>query len=317
MKMGKVYIAGAGCGDFDLMTLKLKSLIEESECIVYDRLVNKEILKLAPCGAELIYLGKEDCEGGLLQEEINATLIKKAKEGKDVLRLKGGHPFVFGRGGEEALALVAEDIKFDIIPGVTSAISVPAYAGIPVSHRGINTSFHIFTGHTKKDGKAIDYETVAKLEGTLVFLMGVKNIGKISSGLVNNGKISSTPVAVIENGSTCHQRTVVGTLETITKIVEEEKVKSPSIIIVGEVVNLREQLSWFENKTLHGQKVLVTAEKSKSKPLSRLIRSLGGESMEFPLFEMSAIDFNIPNLKTFNTIAFTSPQSVHAFFKKN
>lgn len=316
VKKGKVYIAGAGCGDFELMTVKLRSLIESAECIIYDRLVNKEVLKLAPLDAELIYLGKEDCEGGLLQDKINATLIEKAKEGKNVLRLKGGHPFVFGRGGEEAIELVKEDIKFEIIPGVTSAISVPAYAGIPVSHRGINTSFHIFTGHTKQDGKYIDFETVAKLDGTLVFLMGVKNISKISMGLIDNGKSKSTPVAVIENGSTCHQRTVVGTLETIEQIVLENNVKSPSIIIVGDVVNLREQLSWFENKVLHGQKVFLTSEESQSESLSKMIRSLGGESMEFPFFKMDSIEFDIPDLKEFDTLVFTSSKSVHAFFKK-
>lgn len=316
IKKGKVYIAGAGCGDFELITLKLKTLIEEAECIVYDRLVNKELLKLAPLNAELIYLGKEDCEGGLLQNKINTTLIKKASEGKKVLRLKGGHPFVFGRGAEEALALNEQDIKFEIIPGVTSAISVPAYAGIPVSHRGINTSFHIFTGHTKKDGKYIDFATVAKLEGTLVFLMGVKNIAKISNGLISNGKKALTPVAVIENGSTCYQRTVTGTLKNIEEIVLKNKVKSPSIIIIGEVVNLREQLSWFENKPLHGQKVLLTAEESQTNSLSRLIRDLGGESMEFPFFKMDSIDFEIPKLDKFDTLIFTSTKSVHAFFKK-
>ena len=316
IKKGKVYIGGAGCGDFDLITVKLKTLIEEAECIVYDRLVNKEVLKLAPFDAELIYLGKEDCEGGLLQDKINKTLIEKAIEGKNVLRLKGGHPFVFGRGGEEALALKEKDIQFEIIPGVTSAISVPAYAGIPVSHRGINTSFHIFTGHTKKDGKNIDFEAVAKLDGTLIFLMGVKNIKTISDSLINNGKNASTAVAVIENGSTCYQRTIVGTLENIEEVVIRNQVKSPSIIIIGDVVKLREQLSWFENKLLHGKKVLLTAEESQNNPLSKLIRNLGGESIEFPFFKMNSINFKIPNLREFDTLIFSSSKSVHAFFKK-
>lgn len=316
MKTGKVYIAGAGCGDFELMTLKLKMLVEEAECIVYDRLVNKEILGLAPENAELIYYGKENCEGGLIQEAINQCLIDKAKEGKNVLRLKGGHPFVFGRGGEEALDLVEEDIEFEIIPGISSAISVPAYAGIPISHRGINTSFHIFTGHTKKDGEQLDFETAAKLNGTLVFLMGVKNIGMITSNLTKYGKDASTPVAVIENGSTCHQRTVVGNLETITGIVEEENIQSPSIIIIGDVVNLREKLAWFEHKALHGHKVLVTSEKSQAKVTSRLVRSLGGESVECPFFKLDKKAFDIPRLEGFDTLLFTSPQSVHAFFEK-
>ena len=174
MKKGKVYIAGAGCGDSELITLKLKKVIEKSDCIVYDRLVNNNILNYAKDGAELIYYGKENTEGGLIQDKINEVLVEKAKEGKNVVRLKGGDPFVFGRGGEEILELVNEGIEFEVIPGITSAIAVPEYAGIPVSHRGINTSFHIFTGHTQQDGKWIDFSVVGKLEGTLIFLMGIK-----------------------------------------------------------------------------------------------------------------------------------------------
>ena len=176
MGNGKVYIAGAGCGDPGLITVKLKKVLENSDCIVYDRLVGSAVLNYARNDAELIYFGKENTEGGLIQEEINKILVKKAKEGKNTVRLKGGDPFVFGRGGEEILELVKEGIEFELIPGITSAVAVPEYAGIPVSHRGINTSFHIFTGHTQKDGNWPNLEAAAKLEGTLIFLMGVKNL---------------------------------------------------------------------------------------------------------------------------------------------
>ena len=172
MRKGKVYIAGAGCGDEGLITLKLKNVIEKADCIVYDRLVNENILQYAKSDVEMIYMGKENTAGGKLQAEINNKLVEKGKEGLEVLRLKGGDPFVFGRGGEEIEALVAENIDFEVIPGITSSIAVPAYAGIPVTHRGINTSFHVFTGHTQFNGIELDFPVIAKLEGTLVFLMG-------------------------------------------------------------------------------------------------------------------------------------------------
>ena len=229
MKKGKVYIAGAGCGDSELITLKLKKVIEKSDCIVYDRLVNSNILNYAKDGAELIYYGKENTEGGLIQDKINEVLVEKAKEGKNVVRLKGGDPFVFGRGGEEILELVNEGIEFEVIPGITSAIAVPEYAGIPVSHRGINTSFHIFTGHTQQDGKWIDFSVVGKLEGTLIFLMGIKNLEKIVNGLTENGKDIKTPVAVIENGTTGKQKVTTGCLENIVKITQEKKNLRPKI----------------------------------------------------------------------------------------
>ena len=216
---GKVYIAGAGCGNEGLITVKLKSIMEKAECIIYDRLVNESILQYMKPDAELIYMGKENVEGGELQKKINEMIVRKSKEGLTVLRLKGGDPFVFGRGGEEIEALIPENIDFEVIPGISSAIAVPAYAGIPVTHRGINTSFHVFTGHMKKDGIEHDYETVAKLEGTLVFLMGLGNLEKITENLIKHGKMPETPVAVIKNGTTAKQETYTGTLGTIAGFV--------------------------------------------------------------------------------------------------
>jgi len=188
MKKGKAYIIGAGPGDFELLTLKAKRIIENADCIVYDRLISDDILRLAKKDVEFIYLGKENTEGGVIQNEINQTLIKKCLEGKNVARVKGGDPFVFGRGGEEIEALFKNKIEFEVIPGVTSSISVPAYAGIPVTHRGLARSFHIFTGHTMENGKWHNFENIAKLEGTLIFLMGVKNLDLIVNDLIKYGK---------------------------------------------------------------------------------------------------------------------------------
>ena len=316
MNRGIVYIAGAGCGDYDLMTVKLEKLLKTADCIVYDRLINENMLNLAPKNTELIYFGKENTEGGLIQDAINRVLVEKAKEGKKVLRLKGGHPFVFGRGGEEALALEEEGLDFEIVPGITSSISVPAYAGIPVSHRGINTSFHIFTGHTKKDGSWIDFETVSKLDGTLVFLMGVKNLPQIVQGLVGNGKSVETPIAIIESGSTTKQRTITGVLDNIVEISEEKKVVPPAVIVVGEVVSLREKLKWFEKKRLFGKNILVTRNVEQAGNFSEKIRELGGESFELPFIDIIYREFVFPDLSEYSTVLFNSANAVRGFFRK-
>jgi uroporphyrinogen III methyltransferase/synthase len=316
MNRGIVYIAGAGCGDYDLMTVKLEKLLKTADCIVYDRLINENMLNLARKDAELIYLGKENTEGGLIQDAINRVLVEKAKEGKKVLRLKGGHPFVFGRGGEEALALEEEGLDFEIVPGITSSISVPAYAGIPVSHRGINTSFHIFTGHTKKDGSWIDFETVSKLDGTLVFLMGVKNLSQIVQGLVGNGKSVETPIAIIESGSTTKQRTITGVLNNIVEISEEKKVVPPAVIVVGEVVSLREKLKWFEKKRLFGKNILVTRNVEQAGNFSEKIRELGGESFELPFIDIVYREFVFPDLSEYSAVLFNSANAVRGFFRK-
>lgn len=316
MNRGIVYIAGAGCGDYDLMTVKLEKLLKTADCIVYDRLINENMLNLARKDAELIYLGKENTEGGLIQDAINMVLVEKAKEGKKVLRLKGGHPFVFGRGGEEALALEEEGLDFEIVPGITSSISVPAYAGIPVSHRGINTSFHIFTGHTKKDGSWIDFETVSKLDGTLVFLMGVKNLSQIVQGLVGNGKSVETPIAIIESGSTTKQRTITGVLNNIVEISEEKKVVPPAVIVVGEVVSLREKLKWFEKKRLFGKNILVTRNVEQAGNFSEKIRELGGESFELPFIDIVYREFVFPDLSEYSAVLFNSANAVRGFFRK-
>lgn len=313
---GKVYIAGAGCGDEQLITLKLKNILEKADCVIYDRLVNPNILQYSKPGAELIYMGKENTEGGELQLKINQTIVEKAFENAIVLRLKGGDPFVFGRGGEEIEALLAENIEFDVIPGITSSIAVPAYAGIPVTHRGINTSFHVFTGHTKIDGSEHDFSTIAKLDGTLIFLMGLGNLEKIVENLVENGKKVDTPVAIIKDGTTSKQKTYTGTLGTIVEIVKENNVKSPVIIIIGEVVNLREKMQWFEKKVLSGKNILVTRNKEKQKKVADKINELGGQAVSLPLINIEYNEFEMPDLSQYGAILFNSANSVIGFMNK-
>lgn len=313
---GKVYIAGAGCGDEQLITLKLKNILEKADCVIYDRLVNPNILQYSKPGAELIYMGKENTEGGELQLKINQTIVEKAFENAIVLRLKGGDPFVFGRGGEEIEALLAENIEFEVIPGITSSIAVPAYAGIPVTHRGINTSFHVFTGHTKIDGSEHDFSTIAKLDGTLIFLMGLGNLEKIVENLVENGKKLDTPVAIIKDGTTSKQKTYTGTLETIVEIVKENNVKSPVIIIIGEVVNLREKMQWFEKKVLSGKNILVTRNKEKQKKVADKINELGGQAVSLPLINIEYNEFEMPDLSQYGAILFNSANSVIGFMHK-
>lgn len=314
MNKGKAYIIGAGPGDFELLTLKAKRVIENADCIIYDRLISPNILDLPKSTAELIYLGKENTEGGLIQDEINQTLVKKCLEGKNVARVKGGDPFVFGRGGEEIDALVENEISFEVIPGITSSISVPAYAGIPVTHRGLARSFHVFTGHTMENGKWHNFENIAKLEGTLVFLMGVKNLDLIVSDLIKNGKSSKTPVAIIEKGATRKQRVSVGTLENILEIAEKNKVKSPAITIIGEVVNLRETFSWFEPKE-SSKKILITRDKKQAKEMSKLVLNKGGIPIELPFIEIEELKISTENLKKYSAILFNSPNGVKSFFK--
>lgn len=315
---GKVYIMGAGPGDLELLTLKGKRAIEEADCIVYDRLINPRILDFAKKDAEMIYLGKGNTEGGVIQDEINRTIVTKALEGKIVARVKGGDPFVFGRGGEEIQSLFDNGISFEVIPGITSSISVPAYAGIPVTHRGVARSFHVFTGHTMEDGTWHNFEAIAKLEGTLVFLMGIKTLPIIVSDLVKNGKDPKTPVAIIEKGATADQRVTVGTLENIIEKAKERKIVPPAITIIGEVVNLRETFKWFEDKNLFGKKILVTRDKKQAGEFSDKIEKMGGVAVELPFIEIESVLSKVTpeDLKEYSALLFNSPNGVREFMKK-
>ncbi len=242
-KMGKVYLTGAGPGDIELMTVKAARVVQEADIIIYDRLANPKILETAKEGCELIYVGKQDGKHSVPQDEINEIIYQAALKHEKVVRLKGGDPFVFGRGGEEAIYLFDRDIKFEIIPGITSSISVPAYAGIPVTHRGVTTSFRVVTGHESPDKRIsqIEWESFLNDE-TLVFLMGFHNIKLITRKLMKYGKSKDYPCAVISKGSTPDQEVVVSTLENIVE--DSKDMPTPAIIVVGEVVKLREKIKW-------------------------------------------------------------------------
>jgi len=243
--MAKVYLTGAGPGDIELMTLKAARVVREADVLIYDRLANPEILDMAKEDCEMIYVGKQDGKHSVPQHKINEIIYQAALKYENVVRLKGGDPFVFGRGGEEAIYLYDRDIKFEIIPGITSSVSVPAYAGIPVTHRGITTSFRVVTGHEspKKKISQIEWQTFLNDE-TIVFLMGFHNIDLITNKLMDLGKAKDYPCAVISRGSTPEQQVVVSTLENIVE--ESKDLPTPAIIVVGEVVKLREQLKWFK-----------------------------------------------------------------------
>ncbi len=244
--MGKVYLTGAGPGDIELLTLKAARVIKDADVIIYDRLANPEILEMAKDGCEFVYVGKEDGRHIMPQDDINEVIYQNALKHENVVRLKGGDPFVFGRGGEEAAYLFERDTKFEIIPGITSSVSAPAYAGIPVTHRGVAVSFRVVTGHESPNKKVsqIPWENF-KTDDTIVFLMGLHNLPKISKKLMEVGKDADYPVAVISKGTTKDQQVVIGTL---ANIVEKAKdIPTPALIVVGRVVELREQLKWFED----------------------------------------------------------------------
>jgi len=247
--VGKVYIVGAGPGDPELITIKAARLIRSADVILYDRLVSEETISLAKEGCELIYVGKHPGESSTTQERINEMLVEKAQEGGSIVRLKGGDPFLFGRGGEEAQVLSREGIPYEVVPGITSAISVPAYAGIPVTQRHIASSVAFITGHeasTKTKG-TVEWERIAQSVDTLVVMMGIRNLGNIAERLINGGRDPKTPVAIIEKGTTKLQKTITGTLETIEVKARIEGIKPPAITIIGKVVNLREELRWIED----------------------------------------------------------------------
>lgn len=316
MDKGKIYFVGAGAGDFELLTLKGKRYIENADCIIYDRLINDKILSFAKPSAELIYLGKENTEGGLLQERINQTLVEKAISGKykNIVRLKGGDSFVFGRGGEEIEAILPHNIPFEMVPGISSSIAVPEYAGIPVTHRKIARSFHVFTGMTADDD-SLDFETIAKLQGTLVFLMGVKNLETITKSLIKYGKNPETPIGIIERGCEARQNTTIGTLENI--MTKAQGIKPPAIIIIGEVVEKRELYKWFEDKPLFGKKVVVTREASEGYRFGSQIERLGGKAISLPMISLvdNMMDFDYKELKNYQGIMFNSPNGVRFFFE--
>jgi uroporphyrinogen III methyltransferase/synthase len=320
---GKVYLVGAGPGDPGLITVKGRECIERADVIVYDYLAAPALLSHAPRNTEMIYVGKKGGDHTLSQDGINALLVEKAKTGAVVTRLKGGDPFIFGRGGEEAEVLVEAGIPFEVVPGVTSAIAAPAYAGIPLTHRKFTATLSLVTGHEdpEKEESNIDWQAISK-SGTIVFFMGVKNLPLIVRKLVESGKPSTTPVALVRWGTTAKQKTVTGTLETIVENVDRAKLKSPSIIVVGEVVSLRETMQWFENRPLFGKRMVVTRARSQASDLTKMLEELGASCMEAPTIKISEpddygpMDRAIENLPSYDWIVFTSVNGVERFFER-
>ncbi|NEW04476.1 uroporphyrinogen-III C-methyltransferase [Paenibacillus sp. SYP-B3998] len=327
MNKGKVYLVGAGPGDPKLITIRGLEAIQKADVIVYDRLASPRLLKHRKPDAELIFVGKLPDKHMLKQEEINQLLVDLAMKGKVVTRLKGGDPSVFGRVGEEAELLADNGVTYDIIPGITSSIAVPTYAGIPVTHRDFTSSFAIVTGHEypNKTYSSLDWEHLAKAIGTMVFLMGVANLEQICRELIRCGKPPQMPVALVRWGTWTEQQTLTGTLEDITEKVKQANFKSPAVIIVGEVVKLREKLAWVEKKPLFGRRVLVTRARSQASELVDLIDELGGEAVEFPVIRLQtpsrpesllALDEALDKLHEFDWILLTSVNGVEFFFRR-
>ncbi len=324
MSKGIIYLIGAGPGDPGLFTLKGKLLLEQADVVIFDRLVGDEILSYAPREAEFIYVGKESGRHALSQDEINALLVEKAREGKRVVRLKGGDPFLYGRGGEEAVYIREQGFEYEVVPGITSAIAVPAYAGIPVTHRDATSSFAVITGHEKpgKTDSSIKWDKIATGIGTLVFLMGVENLDYICSRLMENGRESATPVALIRWGTLPEQEVLTGTLENIVQRVQDADFQPPAVIVVGEVVEIRNKLSWLENKPLWGKKIVVTRSREQASVLVRKIRELGGAPLEFPTIEivpesdLSQLTNAFRQIQDYHWIIFTSVNAVEIFFEQ-
>ncbi|GAA4842308.1 uroporphyrinogen-III C-methyltransferase [Paenibacillus vulneris] len=327
MSKGVVYLVGAGPGDPKLITVRGLEAIQRADVVVYDRLASPRLLKHMKPGAEKIFVGKLPDKHMMKQSEINQLLVDLALQGKTVTRLKGGDPSVFGRVGEEAELLVDNGIPFEIVPGITSAIAVPAYAGIPVTHRDFTSSFSIVTGHEypNKTYSSINWDNLSQASGTLIFLMGVANLEFICSRLIDGGKSPSTPVALIRWGTWMDQRTLTGTLTDIVDKVRAANFQSPAVIIVGEVVKLRERLAWFEKKPLFGRRILVTRARSQASELVQLIEELGGEAIEFPVIRtqppskpeaQQKLDDTLTQLSRFEWIFFTSVNGVDYFFQR-
>jgi uroporphyrinogen III methyltransferase/synthase len=319
-----VFLIGAGPGDPELLTLKGLRCLQVANCVVYDSLVNIDLLQYVRADAELIYVGKRRGQQGISQDEINQLLIDKANERKTVARLKGGDPFVFGRGGEEAEALTNAGIGFEIIPGISSGIAVPAYAGIPVTHRDYSSSVTFLTGHedNDKEDSGIAWDKIAPGNGTLVFFMGVARLAEIVENLLRCGRAPDTPIALVQWGTYGKQDVITGTLESILTEVQSNRIGSPAIAVVGEVVRLREKLRWFENRPLFGRRIVVTRPRQQVEEFRAQLSGLGAEVIPFPTIEIrppdswKPLDQAIRRVERYDWLIFTSVNGVHHFFSR-
>lgn len=318
---GKVTLVGAGPGDAGLLTLKGLQALQQADVVVHDRLIGVDLLDLIPASAECINVGKESSHHLVPQDEINQILLDKAQEGKNVVRLKGGDNFLFGRGGEELEALRESEIPFEVVPGVTSALAVPAYAGIPVTHRDFASSVHIITGHTKKHGEwKLDYEALVRHQGTLVFLMSVTNAPRILQGLMEAGMTEDMPAAIVENGTLPAQRKLIATVGTLAQRMQEERIHAPAVLIVGGVCTLSENFDWISGRPLSGKRILVTRPKARAGTLSRRLEELGADVVSYPCIDTEEIWPNdeavraIDSLPRYSWLVLTSPTGVDALF---
>ena len=320
---GTVYLVGAGPGDAGLFTLRGAELLRRADVVICDVLVNPELLRLVPSTAEIISRGNYKRYGGLTQEQLSELMLNHARAGKTVVRLKGGDPFVFGRGGEEAEMLAAEKIPFEVVPGVSSVMAAANYAGIPLTHRDHCSSFTVFTGHSDSADAttALRYEQIAKIPGTKVVLMGMDNLADWTKSLIAHGMAPETPVAAVHRGTTGRQKSVVGTLATIAELVTHEKLSPPAIIIVGDVVKLRGKLNWFEQRPLFGQRIVVTRRTEQAGGFAQRLAELGADVLEVPTIKIvtpmqkDAIVDCLLELNAYDWLVFTSANGVTAFFE--
>ncbi|MFN7138141.1 MAG: uroporphyrinogen-III C-methyltransferase [Limisphaerales bacterium] len=320
---GMVYLVGAGPGDAGLMTLRGAELLKRADVVVYDALVNTDLLRLAPKSAEIIYGGKRANQHAIPQEELNRLLVEKARTGKCVVRLKGGDPYIFGRGGEEAEELAAAKIPFEVVPGISSSVAGPNYAGIPITHRDHCSSYTVITGHEDptKDETNLDWKQIANIPGTKVILMGVERIRQIAQSLMDHGMAGSTPVAMVRWGTTGQQQTIEGNLSNIADIVADKKFSAPAVTIIGDVVKLRGKLNWFEHRPLFGKKIVVTRTRDQASELSRQLLDLGADVLEIPTIKIAPpsnpqdlLDALL-GLNSYDWLVFTSPNGVTTFFE--
>jgi uroporphyrinogen III methyltransferase / synthase len=323
-KTGTVYLVGAGPGDPGLITVKGRDCIKAADTLIYDYLAAEAFLADARPEAEKIYVGKKGGDHTLPQDEINRLLVTKAREGKRVVRLKGGDPFVFGRGGEEVEELLAAGVAFEVVPGVTSAVAAPAYAGIPLTHRKFTSTVAFVTGHEDptKAGSSIDWAALAGGIGTLVFFMGVKNLPHICKQLVLHGRSGDTKIALVRWGTTPRQQTVTGTLDDIVERVRAARLKAPAIIVVGGVVGLREQMQWFEQRPLFGKRIIVTRARQQASVLVERLSALGAVCLQYPTIRIEPpaswdeLDDAIDRLDRYQWLVFTSVNGVDPFFQR-
>ena len=315
-------MVGAGPGDVGLLTLRGAELLGRAEVVVYDALINRELLRMAPKSAEIIYAGKRSADHAIPQEELNNLLVAKAREGKTVVRLKGGDPYIFGRGGEEAVELAEAGVPFEVVPGISSTVAGPNYAGIPVTHRDHCSSFTVITGHEDpvKDESSIDWAQVAKISGTKIILMGVTRIREIAAKLIENGLDAATPVAMVRWGTTGRQESIEGTLATIAEVVEKKQFRAPAVTVIGDVVKLRKTLNWYEQRPLFGRRIVVTRTREQASQLTRQLAELSAEVLEIPTIKILPTDRKadltdaLLELNSYDWIVFTSPNGVAMFF---